>query len=264
MEVEAEPNIGGLAADEEGKTVIVRWLPHPPEPSHEAEIVRIGSKTHGLMLKGHTGDIIAVAITRDGKRCGTAALDNTARVWDLDNPEKPLVLEHPQGAVAIAFSPDGKIVATTGVHGVIWLWDAKTGEKLGKPLGVEEKDHLHCRLRFYPDGKQLIWSGKDGVIRRWILDDRKCHEVQLAGDLISQIEISPDSEWLAIGREGGRLDIMDLETFKIMFSRPLFYEAVSGLSFSATPDGEELAASSLDGSLRVLFNNWRFAVPDSP
>jgi WD40 repeat protein len=36
-----------------------------------------------FVLKGHTGAVLGVAVTPDGKRAVSASLDKTLRVWDL-------------------------------------------------------------------------------------------------------------------------------------------------------------------------------------
>jgi hypothetical protein len=260
--IAVEPNVGGMAVDSDGKTAIIRWLPQPSGRSHGAEVLRLGSTEAPIALSGHRADIIAVAISRDGSRCGTVAVDNAARIWDLNHPDKPIVLDPTKDVVAIAFSPDGKIAATAGAHGTIQLWNAETGAAEGKPLGTEEKDHLHCRLRFLPDGKQLVWSGKDGIIRVWTIADQKVREARIGGDFISQIELSPDGDWLAIGREGGMLDIMNMDRLKIILSRELHFASISGLAFSA--DGEWLATSALDGTLKVVRTDWKYQAPEGP
>jgi hypothetical protein len=261
--IPVEPNVGGMAVDSGGKTAIIRWLPQPSGSSHDAQVLTLGTAEPPIALRGHRADIIAVAINRDGSRCGTVAADNTAKIWDLDHPDKPIVLDSTKDVVAIAFSPDGKIAATAGVHGTIQLWNAETGAAMGKPLGIEGKDHLHCRLRFLPDGKGLVWSGKVGIIRCWTIADQKVvREAPIGGDFISQMEVSPDGDWLAIGREGGTLDIMDLGRLKIIHSRPVHFASISGLAFSA--DGEWLATSALDGTLKVMRTDWKYQAPDGP
>jgi WD40 repeat protein len=248
-QIPVKPNVGGLAADKEGTTVIVRWTSWPPETSQEAEVYKIGSNDPPLVLKGHTANIVGVAMSGDGKRCATTALDKTARIWNLADPEKPIVLKHPREVFAVAFAPDGKAVATTNDHGIIWLWDAETGERRAEPLGENEKDHGQCRLRFLPGGKEIISVARDGTIRRWNLAERKYQEAELGGDLVSQIGLSMDGKWLAVGREGGSIDLVAVDSFKVVHTWYGHFQLVGGLAFS--PDGKMLASSSHDGGVKL-------------
>ena len=36
-------------------------------------------------FKGHTGEVLAVAVTSDGRRAVSASSDHTLRVWDLES-----------------------------------------------------------------------------------------------------------------------------------------------------------------------------------
>ncbi len=250
LSVPVEPNVGGLAVDADGKTILVRWLPQPQNPIKEAQVFRIGPGEEPLTLKGHTADLVGVAVSRDGSQCGTTALDKTARLWTLSDVEHPIVLTHPRDPLAIAFSPDGKAAATADARGVIWLWDAATGKAIGEPLGIEEPDHGQCRLRFLPDGRELIWVAKDGKIRRWNIQTRRFQEtVGSRGDLISQADVSRDGQWLAIGHEGGAVCLIATNGWKTIRTWEDHYDAVSGLSFS--PDGAQLLSSSLDGTVKL-------------
>jgi WD40 repeat protein len=59
-------------------------------------------------LSGHTGGIIAMAFSPDGKTLATSGNDGCIKLWNLANGAKPQkITEHVGHVKAMAFSPDG-------------------------------------------------------------------------------------------------------------------------------------------------------------
>jgi WD40 repeat protein len=91
-------------------------------------------------------------ISPDGDRLVTAALDTTARIW---NVATGLELRHviaERGMTRVAFSPDGRRVLTTTWDHLAQLWDAATGRLLFQLKYLEEIQ----RLVFSPDGRWIL------------------------------------------------------------------------------------------------------------
>src|SRR5205823_6167549 len=82
-----------------------------------------------LVLKGHTGEVVAVTFSPDGKRLASKSIDGSVRLWDVNTGQEPLVFKGyawtwRQSVVrgpqqlrgftrgALAFSPDGKRLAS--------------------------------------------------------------------------------------------------------------------------------------------------------
>src|SRR5207244_547837 len=67
------------------------------------------------VLDKHVGAVHAVAWSPDNKHALTGSGDQTAILWDVTKPKKPLIvkiLKHPGPVLAVAWSPDGKLIAT--------------------------------------------------------------------------------------------------------------------------------------------------------
>jgi hypothetical protein len=65
------------------------------------------ASTGGLPLRGHKGEVWALAFDPQGRWLATASADKTVRLWDLEHPEaKPRVLRgHESGVSTLAFDP---------------------------------------------------------------------------------------------------------------------------------------------------------------
>jgi len=104
-------------------------------------------------LTGHAGAITTVAVSADGRRAFSAGLDQTARLWDLEQRSLVRTFEMPQPSTmrqrfiqCAAFSPDGRHLLTGGwwedlkrkghTELLLWRLPDETGYWL---LGTEEE-----------------------------------------------------------------------------------------------------------------------------
>ena len=59
--------------------------------------------------RGHTDDVQDLAFfSLMGLILASASLDNTVRLWQVQDGSSLQVLEHPGSVLAVAFSPDGR------------------------------------------------------------------------------------------------------------------------------------------------------------
>ena len=71
------------------------------------------SRQETLTLKGHTGSVLSVAFSPDGKRIVSGSEDETLKVWDAVSGQVTLTLKgHSSSVNSVGFSPDGKRIVS--------------------------------------------------------------------------------------------------------------------------------------------------------
>ena len=166
--------------------------------------------SEGIVLRGHTDPVTAVAYSPDSEQVATASKDTTARVWNARTSAPLHTLEGHEGPVqSVAWSPDGTRLATASDDKTIRLWEVATGKALtnGKlnhtgpvqsvawsPDGMRIATasgsmawvwHMNAdaivvplvghegtveSVAFSPDGTQLATAGEDETVRVWNVD----------------------------------------------------------------------------------------------
>jgi WD40 repeat protein len=112
-----------------------------------------------IELTGHTGLVVALAYSPDGRILASASADGTARLWDVASGRLRTKLQSPEErATCVAFSPDGKTLAVGygGLRGYMQVWDIP-GERLIEgwaPHGVRTNS-----VTFHPSGRILATAG---------------------------------------------------------------------------------------------------------
>ncbi|KYF89427.1 hypothetical protein BE20_20530 [Sorangium cellulosum] len=132
-----------------------------------ARVWRIANGT-SRVLRGHTGEVISVAVSPDGARVVTGSRDRTARVFTLAGAGAPVVLAgHEDSVLHAAVSPDGLRVATASADRTVRVFRA-AGD--AEPVVLSGHALAVTFVSWRPDGEYVASASADRTARLWPAD----------------------------------------------------------------------------------------------
>ncbi|MCB9895298.1 MAG: protein kinase [Planctomycetes bacterium] len=239
-----------------------------------------------FVLRGHSGDVMDIRLSRDGKRFITAGWDGSVVVWDAKTHEQLKRFAPPLKQFFCAdFLDDHRIVAA-GADGV-YVWDTETNQQLahlfggsyvtdltvaadGKRFFIALYRSAHCvdTTTFEETfettrHKQLVLGVRMSRDNALIATSSQGGDVLISkadtGDLIMglkgsgganySLDFSPEAKFLAVACDNREVHVWDVAQHKVV-QRLTGHE---GLVFSVrfSPDGKLLFSGSQDRTVRV-------------
>jgi len=211
-----------------------------------------------IRLRGHTGTVMAVAWSADGKRILTGSKDGTARLWDATTglPIRT-VPAHTNWVLSVAFSPDGRRFATGSADNTARVLEANTGRLLRV---LEGHSDWVQQVAFSPDGQRIATGSRDRKARLFDANTgRLLFSMEGHRSGVSSLGFSPDSSRLATAGAGEDLKkvanyeraalLWDLHTGQRLLKLDAHLNWVVAVAFS--PDGQRLATGSGDNTVRI-------------
>ena len=216
--------------------------------SYTASAFRGDKDTSFRTLDGHSGSVLAVAFSPDGKTLVSGSRDATIKYWDTATGALLRTLTDQTGDVYdIAFSPDGEMLASGGKDNGIKLRDAQSGQVIRT---LEGHTDIVRSIAFSPDGKTLASSSVDLTVRLWDVATGKLLHTLTGHTLrVMSVSFSPDGTTVASASSDKTARLWDAKTGEMK----LLLEGDSGglehLEYS--PDGNSLVGSSHDANVRI-------------
>jgi len=230
----------------------MQWTPGRPV------IAGIGEKTPNLLealtgkpqhlLEGHTGAVVGVAWSRDGKQIASASADKTARIWDAATGTLVRTLEGHGAAVnAVAWAADGKL-ATASADKIVRIFAPNSDKVLQECSG-----HTHpvTALAWMRDGRSLISGSDDRSLILWNIETGKPLKTFAAIHDVLTVALSPDGRLVASGGSDDVVRVFSVASGKLLHSFDQLGnpKAVNALAFS--PDSTLIASGRANHTMQI-------------
>jgi WD40 repeat protein/serine/threonine protein kinase len=245
----------------------------------EAGVVRIWRAKDGAPageLAGHTGRVLGVRFSADGRRLVSSSRDTTVRVWDTASGREVAgsPLRGHYGAVwSAAFSPDGNRIVSAGQDGKVIVWSTAADGAAANAASIAARKVFlgHAgpvfAAAFSPDGRRVASGGYDKRVLVWepeaIADAALERLVAIGEPIVPQdsqvlaghaapvraVTFSPDGQYLLSGSDDNTVRIWEAMTGRHHaslrgHSRPVYACAIA-------PDASQVLSAGQEGQIKL-------------
>lgn len=204
-------------------------------------------------IRGHSGEVGAVAFSPDKKSLASGSVDKTIKLWQVSMAWEIRTLggwfsgQHTQDVSCLAFSPTGKYLVSGSRDATLKLWQVKTGKQR---VSVKSHNGGVDSVAFNPKKRLLASCGRDNTIR--ICQSRTLKTIQVLSSRSSGfncVAFSPDGQILASGSGYRTIQLWYVPNWQRLGTLAGHINSVDAIAFS--PDSMILASGSSDATIRL-------------
>jgi WD40 repeat protein/serine/threonine protein kinase len=219
--------------------------------SPEADSTLLAALSKGFSEQqyiGHTGEVISVDFSPNGKFMVTASNDGTAILWDVETSNDLLHIEGHEGLVVNAiFSRDGRQILTASADGTVRFWSAQTGNEMRQ---LPQHESPVWALAWSPDNSVILTSDESHKAYLWNAESGELlHELSAHSDIVNHGFFSPDGLYVVTGSFDNTAILWDVQTGEQVRVFRGHTGCVCGGDFS--PDGQSIVTASYDQTARL-------------
>jgi WD40 repeat protein len=210
--------------------------------------------------------VASLAFSADGTRLAVASEDRQVRIWSVPEgrlirklsgatqPLKGLVVFSPDGTRVVAIGSGPRSLLNRQPVGYLWSWqegnDVPTQMELG-PVDVR-------RVAFVDSQRVAVAAGHAVVLVRWKGTQAEATTLRSYPEDLFALAVSPDGKELAVGGADRTVEVLELETGKLLRRLPGLNDIVSSIAVAS--DGTRFATATMDlhFSNRIFTNSASF------
>lgn len=234
--------------------------------------------------KSHNDRVMSVSFSADGKAIASGSLDNTIKLWKLDENSKARLITtlsgHSNGVYSVSFSPDCKTLVSAGADITIRLWQLDANEndsssscqdstmhrgRLGNGVITTLNSHTDKvnKVAFSPKGQEEIiaTASDDNTVKLWKRDGTLIQTFpsgrypnQGHTKKVNGVAFSPDRDIIATASDDRTVKLWKRDG-EIIRTIDNFKSHLLDVNFS--PDGKKLAVGSKDNTIAILDINGK-------
>ena len=174
-------------------------------------------------------------------------IDASPRIVRLEDGWSAIDVEDGTSPIqSVVVDPGGRWVHTGHRDGAVQTWDPATGTRLGQMGGRSVRPN---RVRFSPDGRQLLIALDDGRTALWSLETGILTTLDAPDSPVLEAIVSPDLARIATGHGDGTVRLWSNSNLRLIAENVGHEGPAGGVAF--TPDGRRLLSGGGDGTVAI-------------
>lgn len=209
---------------------------------------------------GHTGRILSVMLSPDGRYIASGGDDNLIKLWDVASGKEIRSLHHKARVFDIDFSLDSKFIYSVCFDETVNIWEVSTGKQLRTFRISVDKSAQKYSAAISPDKRYAALEAQGTLYVAEISTGRTIKKIETPDGVVWTIAFSPDGKYILTGGGGGNDDYPEntVRLWHVRSGKQIiafkgykegFESHISSVAFS--PDGSYAVAGNYDGIVKL-------------
>lgn len=248
--------VAGSRPGEEGDVCVYDITAGTPKVENGVQIVD-GIKDPKVLIKRlleADDEVLALAVSADGKQLAAGGCDRIVNVWDLSMGVAQAKIaqsfeNHADWVFGLAFAPDGKTLLTCSRDKTAKVWNLTTKESM---LTFPDHQNTVYGVAIKADGKTAYSVGEDKQLRAWNSTGEAVKQIRATGghsQAILKLVAHPKQPLLLTCSADNSVKLWNADNGTNTKTMSGHTDYVYAVAFS--PEGDLLASGAWNGEVKV-------------